>query len=106
MSRKRIKKPESFCPICDRRYEKDVKYKFCNVKTKHHLFPSYWYGGRGLKLIACSRCHTYGFHKIFPMGKKVWLQSECVNNWVKFCKYMGKDAYFIYPELKNLECLF
>jgi len=93
------------CPICDRMYEQEVKYKFSNVKTRHHIFPKLWYKS-GLVVYACSECHTYGFHKMFPMRNRIWTPSECVQNWVKFCKSKGKDAYVIYPELTEIEPLY
>lgn len=97
-------RPE-FCPICDSRFESDEPYVFRNVRTKHHVFPKLWYQD-GLRIYACSLCHTYGFHQMFPMGNRIWTPSECVQNWVKFCKSKGKNAYVIYPELCKLEPLY
>lgn len=94
------------CPICDREYTLE------NNITKHHIFPKYWYGSKGtvtnlrwkVTVIACMECHVYDFHAMFKMRLKApWLVSDCVQNWVKFCKTKGKDAYVLYPKLLNLQ---
>lgn len=88
------------CPICSKPYGKNRK------RTRHHVFPRWWYRD-GITVYACSQCHQKEFHKRFPMKyKEVWNVSECVQNWVKFCKSKGKNAYEIYPELCDLQPLY
>jgi len=93
---------EETCPICGCIYEQDKMYVHRNVKTKHHIFPKKWYGD-GPKLYACSNCHTYGFHQMFPMGNRIWTEIQCIDYWFIFCKSKGKNAYKIYPELENIK---
>ena len=89
------------CPICD--YKWDGIY---HKRTRHHIFPKWYYLG-GLKVYACSRCHQYEFHVLFPMIKnEPWSESVCVQNWVNFCELKGKNAYVIYPELTKLQPLY
>lgn len=100
---KKIEVISEFCPICDRAYEKAENYKHRNVRTKHHVFPQFWYKEKKhIFIYACSFCHTFGFHAMFPMGKRVWRTSECIHKWVYFCRSKGKDAYKIYPILREL----
>ena len=94
-----MKSRELYCPICN------YKYEGKRFRTKHHLFPRYWYHS-GVVVYACAICHTYEFHKMFPMNlNKVWTRSECIQNWVKFCKIKGRNAYIIYPKLMDLSSL-
>lgn len=93
------------CPLCDKQYDPHVQGQFNNVRTKHHIFPKFWYHS-GVVVYACSLCHTYEFHIIFSMDGKVWTRSECLQNWVKFCKFKGKNAFEIYPQLTRLEALY
>jgi len=100
-----MKEKGEFCPICERMYEPQIKYKFTNVRTRHHIFPKLWYHS-GVVVYACSECHTYGFHKMFIMDNhRIWTRSECLTYWVRFCKSKGKDAFEIYPHLKELGSL-
>ena len=100
--------PELLCPICHKQYQKQKMQKHANVRTRHHVFPQIWYGPNGITVYMCFDCHIYGFDKIFYMdlSGQPWLPSECVQNLVKFCKYHGKDAYAIYPQLRNMEPLY
>jgi len=95
------------CPICDCEYEKNLLTTHSNIKTKHHIFPKYWYKG-GVKVYACYKCHIAEFDVIYRMDTQMipWTPSECLQNWIKFCKSKGKDAFKIYPELKELSCLY
>ena len=96
MSKNKNRTP-GVCPICDSHYGK------LHRKTRHHIFPKWWYKG-GITVDVCSQCHQKEFHKQYPMRfGEVWSISECVQNWVKFCKSKGKNAYIIYPELKELK---
>lgn len=89
------------CPICDCEY--GGKY---HKRTRHHIFPRWWYYN-GFTVYACSKCHQQEFHIQYRMSYLcVWSISECMQNWVKFCKTKGKDAYKIYPELKYIEPLY
>jgi len=84
------------CPICNCGY--DSKHK----RTLHHLFPKWWYRD-GLTVYVCSQCHQKEFHVQYRMKfGEIWTPSECLQNWVKFCKSKGRNAYVIYPELINL----
>lgn len=97
------------CPLCDRDYNSK------NHPSRHHIFPKYWYGQNGIvsyvyvksiTVEVCSICHRNEFNVMFPMRLEVpWTLSECVQNWVKFCKTKGKNAYDVYPELKDLKPL-
>jgi len=88
------------CPICDYAYDKTHR------RTRHHIFPRWWYNGN-IVVIACSKCHQKEFHIKFPMKWGcIWSPSECVQKWVKFCKSKGKNAYIIYPELTKIEPLY
>jgi len=99
MSKKKPVTKDS-CPICDCEY-KGKHHR----RTSHHIFPRWWYKN-SITVYACSKCHQLEFHKIYPMKyKEVWSISECMQNWVQFCKSKGKNAYEIYPELKSIEPL-
>lgn len=99
MSKKK-KKIGEVCPICSAPYGKG------HTKTRHHIFPKWWYKN-GITVLACSKCHQKEFHIKYRMRYgEMWTPSECLMNWVKFCKQKGKDAFVIYPELCNIEPLY
>ncbi len=87
------------CPLCDHEYEGQHYW------TRHHIFPKFWYEGN-VTVEVCHTCHQLEFHRMFPMGNKIWIPSVCVQNWVKFCKSKGKNAYHIYPQLCKIEPIY
>ena len=90
MKRKQVEK----CPVCDRKFDKG------NYKTRHHIFPKYWYESN-VVVEVCHTCHQVEFNNMFPIGHRVWSLEQCINNWVKFCKLHKKDALKIYPSIEN-----
>lgn len=89
------------CPLCDYNYG-DKKHQ----RTKHHVFPRYWYSS-GITVFVCHECHTREFHRIYPMelNKYAWTKQQCLKYWVDFCKSKGKDAFLIYPQLRQFQYL-
>ena len=84
------------CPLCGLSYHKR------NRKTEHHVLPRMFYSGEeNCKVEVCQTCHQREFNKEYPMIS-VWTKQKCVNNWIKFCKSKGKNAYEIYPQLLKL----
>lgn len=76
-------------------------------KTTHHLFPQIWYGEDGMQVKACFQCHIIDFNAMYPINvEKPWTVSECVQNWINFCKTKGKNAFDIYPQLKLLQPMY
>lgn len=84
------------CPVCDNYYSKK------NYWTRHHIFPKFWYNCN-IFVEVCHTCHQVEFHKMFPMGNKPWSERTCISNWVRFCRTHKKNAFVIYPFLKNLQ---
>lgn len=96
---------DGYCPLCDR------KYTIENNRTKHHLFPKYWYSRNGtvgpvkigITVYACHECHEVEFNHLYPMIlNQPWSKSECIINWIKFCYSKGKEPLRVYPQLDNL----
>jgi len=85
------------CPLCKKHYD-----EVTNPRTGHHVLPRKWYKGvENCKLEACQTCHQKEFNVQYPMIS-VWTKRKCINNWIKFCKSKGKNAYEIYPQLLKL----
>lgn len=87
-------KPE-ICPVCDKHFTKE------NPRTRHHIFPRFWYKSN-VVVYACHICHQVEFHHMFTMRTKVWSVQKCITTWVRFCRTHNKNAFVIYPFLKNL----
>lgn len=96
---------DGFCPLCGKKFTTD------NNRTKHHIFPRYWYGKKGtvkhfksgVSVVACAQCHETEFNHEYPMIlNKPWTPSQCVVYWFKFCLSKGKDPLQIYPHLNEL----
>lgn len=85
------KRVGEICPLCERPYNEK------RLGTRHHLYPKLWYGD-SVRVEACSECHTYEFHRLYPMIN-IWTKSTCLKNWVNFCRRKGKDAFKLYPQL-------
>lgn len=83
------------CPICCRSYE--AGHSNPKRKSRHHIYPRYFYPDSTLTVCVCQRCHD-SFHRIF-FYKKRWSKKECVENWIKFCQMKGKNPFKIYPTL-------
>ena len=86
-----MKKRGGKCPICELPYHKK------RPRTRHHLFPKVWYKD-GVLVEVCRTCHDE-FNVLYPMITK-WTRATCVKNWVKFCRYKGRNAYEMYPHIK------
>lgn len=96
---------DGYCPICARKYSVE------NNRTKHHIFPRYWYGNKGkvqrlkngISVLACHQCHEVEFNRDYPMLlNNPWTKQECLINWFKFCLSKGKNPLKIYPYLNDL----
>jgi len=81
------------CPICNQKYNEK------RFKTGHHVFPKFWFKGKGPKVPVCRKCHD-DFNAMNPMGKTVWTLYQCLMRWNKFCTTKKKDMLVIYPELQ------
>jgi hypothetical protein len=67
--------------------------------TGHHVFPKFWFKGKGPKVPVCRKCHD-DFNAMNPMGKSIWTLYQCLMRWNRFCKTKGKVMLTAYPELQ------
>jgi len=88
------------CPLCDNDYSSgNTKRR----KSRHHIYPKYFYKNTHLVVNVCQECHS-DFHHEFPsLLPYLWTRAKCLKKWVKFCESKGKDAYEIYPQLLTIK---
>jgi len=42
----------SYCPVCEREYTE------ANCRTRHHILPKRFFGGKGGLYVLCRECHN------------------------------------------------
>lgn len=91
------------CPLCDQPY--GLSRNHPRRDSRHHVFPRSFYPDSTLVVHVCWTCHDEFNRDYQNKAKHRWSKIECIRIWIAFCFMKGKNAYDVYPELKDLKPL-